>query len=472
MAFSADGILWAGLGSDSLISLKDDILLASIPLGKLVPGNICKSLLCTQPGEVWLGTNKGLNRIRYTIQQNNLNFTNTYFSTADGLIDEQVNDLALFNDTIYAATSGGISYLPVSLTLPISDIQTHITRVAINGKDAELMDYYKVPYSQNDIVIEFSGIDLTGFIPLFEYSINGNKWSSTEKLELKELSPGTYNIRIRALKRDGTPSAKETLLIVKVQTPFWKNPYYIIPFTLLLFGSTLYFLQKQNKRKQKAALDRVITEKKIAELEMQALKAQINPHFVFNCLNSIKGFIYERNYEKADLYLDKFSELLRRTMDNADASIISLKDEIKYLNNYLALEKLRFTNKFDYLLEVEAGINPDSTFVPAMLLQPYVENAIRHGVRFLDNKKGIIKIIARKENDTLICEIDDNGIGREKAALMKSAMHIEYQSRGMQLSKRRAELYNIESKIIDKKDTDGQPLGTTIRLYIPPGLKP
>jgi len=472
MAFSPDSLLWIGLGSDSLIVLKDDIVLTSIPLGKLVPGNICKSLLCTQPGEVWLGTNKGLNRLRYIVKQTKLSYTNTHFSTADGLIGEQVNDLVLFNDTIYAATSGGISYLPASLTLPVSDIETHITRVAINGKDADLMDLYNVPYSQNDILIEFSGVDLSGYIPLFEYSINGNEWSSTEKLELKELSPGTYHIRIRTLKRDGTPSAHVKLLTIKVKTPFWKNPYFIISFALLAFAATLYFLQKQNKKKQKAALARIITEKKIAELEMQALKAQINPHFVFNCLNSIKGFIYDKNYEQADLYLDKFSELLRRTMDNADASIISLKDEINYLNNYLLLEQLRFTNKFDYLVLVEPDVNTDSTFVPAMLLQPYVENAIRHGIRFLDNKKGLIQISARKDNDCLICEIDDNGIGREKAALMKSTSHIEYQSRGMQLSKRRAELYNIQNEIIDKKSPAGEPLGTTIRLYIPLELKP
>jgi hypothetical protein len=472
MAFSADSLLWIGLGSDSLLVLKNDVLIASIPLGGPVPGNICKSLLCTRPGEVWLGTNKGLNRIHYRHEGKKITFTNTYFSTADGLIGEQINDLAFFNDTVYAATTGGISYLPASLTLPVSDIQTYITRVAFNGKDADQASAYKVPFSQNDIFIGFSGVDLTGYIPLFEYSINGNEWSIAEKLELKELSPGTYNIRIRAKNRDGTPSSKITSLSITVKTPFWKNPYYILLFALPVFVTILYFLQKRNKQRQKAALAQVLTEKKIAELEMQALKAQINPHFVFNCLNSIKSFIYERNFEQADLYLDKFSELLRRTMDNADASIITLEDEICYLNNYLILEQQRFINKFDYSVAIGPDIDKQKTYVPAMLLQPYVENAIRHGIRFLDNKKGFIRIQARKENGFLICEIDDNGIGRNKARQMRSALHIEYQSRGMQLSIRRAELYHIRSDIIDKKDDKGNPAGTTIRLFIPDTLKP
>ena len=216
----------------------------------------------------------------------------------------------------------------------------------------------------------------------------------------------------------------------------------------------------------------MLTEKKIAELEMQALKAQINPHFVFNCLNSIKGFIYERDYAQADKYLDKFSELLRSTMDNAEAAIISLDEEIKYLDTYLQLEKLRFDEKFTYEIHAESVIDKKDIYVPAMLLQPYVENAIRHGIRYLEDKKGAIKITAKKEETYLVCEIDDNGIGREKAQQLKNERHIEYQSRGMQLSKRRAELYNIEQEIIDKKDEKGNSTGTTIIVKIPLQLKP
>jgi LytS/YehU family sensor histidine kinase len=125
----------------------------------------------------------------------------------------------------------------------------------------------------------------------------------------------------------------------------------------------------------------------MTELEMQALKAQINPHFVFNCLNSIKGFIYDKDYQQADKYLDKFSELMRSTIDNSDAAIISLKDEILYLDNYLLLEKLRFEEQFEYRIFIDPSLDKENIYVPAMLLQPYVENAIRHGIRFLKNKR-------------------------------------------------------------------------------------
>ncbi len=472
MTCSPDNIVWVGLGSDSLLAMKEDKLIASLPLGGAIPGNICKSLFCNKAGELWLGTNKGLNRIYYSYAKNEFSYTNTYFGTADGLIGEQVNDITFNNDTIYVATSGGISYLPANLSLPVADIATFITRISINGQDEELKKNYTVPFGKNDITIEFSGVDLTGFVPLFEYSINNSDWKQTDKIELKKLAPGSYSIKIRAIKRDGKASAQTAVVDVKIKTPFWRNPVFWIIFVLLSFSAIIYFIQKRNKQRQKIAVTKVLTEKKIAELEMQALKAQINPHFVFNCLNSIKGFIYDKNYEQADKYLDKFSELLRSTMDNADASIISLEEEIKYLDTYLQLEKLRFGDKFNYTIEANENVDTGNTFVPAMLLQPYVENAIRHGVRFLENTKGKITILAHKEKDRLVCEIDDNGIGREKAAQLKSSMHIEYQSRGMQLSRRRAELYNIRQQIVDKKDEKGNATGTTIVISIPLELKP
>lgn len=162
---------------------------------------------------------------------------------------------------------------------------------------------------------------------------------------------------------------------------------------------------------------------------------------------------------------------MRSTIDNSDASIISLQNEISYLDNYLQLEKLRFEDKFNYAIVVDDDIDKDQVFVPAMLLQPYVENAIRHGMRFLENKKGQININVKKENNFIVCEIDDNGIGREKAAELKSKMHVEYQSKGMNISRRRAELYQIEQEVTDKKDENGIAAGTTITVKIPVDFK-
>jgi Histidine kinase len=472
MAGSSDSLMWIGLGSDSLVVLKNNNWVASIALGDIIPGNICKALCSNKAGEIWLGTNKGLNRINYTYNSNGFSYNNTYFGTADGLIGEQVNDIALQDSMVYVATNEGISYLPLNIQLPVSDINTFVSGVSINSVANELKEKYALKYNENDITINFSGVDLTGFIPLFEYNINDGKWQHTEKIELKKLASGNYKIKIRAIRRDGKPSNSEAVVKFEISTPFWRSGFFWSLLAALLLAALLYLQKRRDKRKQKAAVEKVLTEKRITELEMQALKAQINPHFVFNCLNSIKGFIYDKDYRQADKYLDRFSELMRSTIDHSDAAIILIRDEMNYLDNYLQLEQLRFEDKFDYKISVDISVDTHKVFIPAMLLQPYVENAIRHGMRFLENKKGLIKITATTQSNFLICQIDDDGIGREKATQLKSKMHIEYQSKGMSISKRRAELYNIEQLITDKKDTAGNAAGTTIIVKIPINLKP
>ncbi|MBL0146148.1 MAG: histidine kinase [Chitinophagaceae bacterium] len=469
---SPDNLMWIGLGADSLIVLKENKWIASIPLGSNIPGTGCKSLFCNKQGEVWLGTNKGVNRINYTYNGEGFNYISNYFGTSDGLIGEQVNDISIQDSTVYMATNEGLNIMPVNLQLPVTDIPTFITKVEIADIPVELQSEYQLGYKEKNFNIEFSGVDLTGFIPRFEYNINDGAWQPTEKIYLKRLTAGTYKIKIRAIRRDGQPSKIEATAVFKIANIFWKSSIFWTFFALSVFGLILYFQQKRNKQKQKIAIEKISTEKRLTELEMQALKAQINPHFVFNCLNSIKGFIYEKDYTQADKYLDKFSELMRSTIDNSDAAIISLKNEISYLDNYLQLEKLRFDKKFDYAFHIAKNINQDAVYVPAMLLQPYVENAIRHGMRFLENKKGLILISATQDANTLICTIDDNGIGREKATALKSKMHIEYQSKGMSISKRRAELYDIKQEIIDKKDENENPVGTTIIVKIPLTLQP
>ncbi len=469
---TADNLLWVGLGSDSLLVLKNDIVIKSIALGDQIPGNVCKSLFSHMPGIIWLGTNKGLNKIQYQYTEDKFSFYNTFFGTADGLIGEQVNDITIYNDTLYVATTGGISFLPTNLYLPVADITTFITGVSINGNDTMVLKNYTLSYDKNDIIISFSGADLTGYHPLFEYRVGNGVWQKTDKNKIElRLASGQYNIQIRGMKRDGSPSPQSESIVINIETAFWKSGIFWATIVFALFFISYFVLESRNKQKQKTAVEKITTEKKLTELEMQALKAQINPHFVFNCLNSIKGFIFEKDFKQADKYLDKFSDLMRSTIDNSDAAIISLDNEINYLDNYLQLEKLRFDEKFYYQISVSPDIDKQNIFVPAMLLQPYVENAIRHGIRYLENKTGQINIELTIENNYLVCVIDDNGIGREMAATLKSKRHMEYQSKGMNISKRRAELYNINQEVKDKIDKDGKASGTTIIVKIPLDFK-
>ena len=147
----------------------------------------------------------------------------------------------------------------------------------------------------------------------------------------------SYNLEIRALKRDGTPSEVIASVVFTIKTAFWKTWWFWLLMALLIGSLIFYFTQQRNKIKREQAVQTLLTEKKLSELELRALKAQINPHFVFNCLNSIKFLNHQKKFEETDIYLDKFSYLLRKTLDFSGLQKIALEEELAYSKNYLEI---------------------------------------------------------------------------------------------------------------------------------------
>ena len=211
----------------------------------------------------------------------------------------------------------------------------------------------------------------------------------------------------------------------------------------------------------------MLNEQLLVELEMQALKAQINPHFVFNCLNAIKELIFKRELEKAEFYLRKFSALLRETLNYSRRQRISLKEELEYIQDFLLMEKFRFGKRFEFEINVHEDVSQDRITIPAMLLQPFVENALQHGILRLTEKVGHIEIKVYIEDDKLHIHIDDNGIGRKRANEMKQSFTLPHESLGMELTKRQMTLHQIELEVIDKISSVGEVLGTMVCIKLP-----
>lgn len=214
-------------------------------------------------------------------------------------------------------------------------------------------------------------------------------------------------------------------------------------------------------------------DKKLTEIELKAIRAQINPHFIFNCLNSIQLFVMQRDYEYAQKYLSDFSYLIRKTLDFSRRNFISLSDEIAYLSTYLGLEKMRFENKMEYEIIVDPAIATAELEIPAMLLQPYVENAVKYGMTNSDHPIGKLFIQFNQiESDMLECLVDDNGIGITRSKTMRT-LPKHHQSSGMEISSNRAELLNkmyntgIHIDIIDKSENNIGESGTIVRILIP-----
>lgn len=209
-------------------------------------------------------------------------------------------------------------------------------------------------------------------------------------------------------------------------------------------------------------------DKKLASVEMHALRAQMNPHFIFNCLNSIDYYILKSETENASEYLNRFSRLIRLILQNSRSKSVNLRDELDALRLYIEMESLRFDRQFDYEVKVDKDLNLEEVTIPPMILQPYVENAIWHG---LMQKKGRrrLELIITRENSHLYCVIQDNGIGREAAMALRSKSAGRRKSMGMQITSDRIGMISKDAivRVEDLRDPEGVPSGTRVELEIP-----
>ncbi|HVU99415.1 MAG TPA: histidine kinase [Puia sp.] len=225
-------------------------------------------------------------------------------------------------------------------------------------------------------------------------------------------------------------------------------------------------IQRLEGERSKAAL-----RQRAKELEVQALRSQMNPHFIFNCLNAINRFILGHETEAASDYLTKFSRLMRMIMNHSRHSTITLAEEIEMLQLYLEMERLRFKDAFDYRIDVEEDLDTEEVRMPPLLIQPFVENAVWHGLMHKE-ERGSLLIRLRVQGDVLTCIVRDNGIGRKRAGVLRSKSAEKHKSMGMQITAERMDLLAGpgEAKpflqIEDLYDETGAPAGTQVTLTI------
>lgn len=212
--------------------------------------------------------------------------------------------------------------------------------------------------------------------------------------------------------------------------------------------------------------------RKISEITQANLRQQMNPHFIFNTLNSIQYYMYQHDKIATNNYLTKFSSLMRKVLDNSQHTSVPLSDELSALNLYLELETIRFRDKFDYTITIDEEIDPLLYKVPTMLIQPYVENSITHGLIPMEGK-GKVAIDLKLRNDSILCTIEDNGIGREASKEKNKAREGNHNSLGTRITESRLDLVNelygtsLCVEYTDLKNESGEPTGTRVEIHIP-----
>ena len=347
----------------------------------------------------------------------------------------------------------------------------HFTNVKIAEQDTIIRSYYNLKYYQNNIKIKFSAINFKRPKDvLYQYQMVGidPQWvtSSLNIATYPSLPSGNFTFKVRTKTKNTEWSAVQTIRF-KIGYPFWQhNWFYILSLVSLVAAMlTIFQIMLRNLKKQNAI------QQQLRAYQLTALRARMNPHFLFNSLNSIQDFILDSNFRLANKYLSKFSKLMRNILNMSADNEVSLVRELETLELYLEIEAMRFEENFQYTFDIEKGLNIDRILVPTLLVQPYLENAIKHG---LMHKKGLKKITIKcySKADNLCIEILDNGIGRKQATTIQNNNKKLYTSVGMNVSEKRLQLFNalhsnpVNIKVIDLVDNQNKSIGTQVILYL------
>ncbi len=390
--------------------------------------------------------------------------------------DVSINDVTTLDNKIYFSTSKGLLIKSNTLSQPDYTPKLIIHKVLVNDKTTDLSTSKKLHFEQNNIKISYSILsEKPNQKDALCYQINNSTWNrlepSSRELNLLSLSPGTYTLTLKA----GENSAKsKTVFSFTISKPFWETGIFLA-FILAVALITSYFLYrvklKSVNRNNQLRLDKVNLEKNLNKSKLKALKSQMNPHFFYNALNTLQSYVLANEKKEALVYLNKFSNLTRTMLDMSERESISIKEEVQALQNYLDIEKERFEDTFMYTITVHPELQDDFVKIPTLMLQPYVENAMKHG---LLNKKGVkeLHIKFSKINDKIQIIINDNGIGRAKSMILNESRKKNHKSFATKSLQDRVEIMNqddnkeISIEFVDHIDINGHAQGTTVIIIL------
>ena len=353
----------------------------------------------------------------------------------------------------------------------------YINTVSINDSSYSSDHLQQLSYKENRVRIRFVGLafQAKGNIK-YRYKLEDidTVWQETNNtyIEYPYLSPGHYRFVVTAALPDGNWNTQQASVTFTIQQPYWKRWWFVVPAVfvsmLIIFMIVAYFINDFRKKhrltNQKLALD-----KQVAELEHQALRLQMNPHFIFNAIYAIQGFYASGDTLLAKQYIAKLAGLVRMILQAGRSNTISLAEEIKILTNYLELFVLKYEGSLHYHFQLQENMETSAIQIPPMIIQPILENALLHGITALRGDAEI-RIDFTVEGNILICKVADNGVGRKKSQLQKTG--IEKTSLGLGITGKRLQLLYKElpaQPVMEIKDADpdAENTGTIVILRIP-----
>lgn len=424
--------------------------------------NMIENLHVDDSGNLWAGTLNGLNKIQWH-WDSKAKIENMTIS--HGLPSNEINRVASIGTTVWVATTKGLVRFVENEFNAVSHAPI-ITQVLAGNRSLELASPIRLAFRENDLEIHFAAINykMRGHIE-YRYRLDNNGWAQTNNTSLNFLSitAGEHIFEVKAKNEDGFWSKSSTFRF-HILPPWWATWWARLSGAAMVIGIgiTLYKYRTRQLKRENELL------RQMTELERSALQAQMNPHFIFNCLNAIQNFIMQNEKDQAIEYLGSFAQLVRGVLNASVKGKVSLQEELKMLENYLSLEQLRFDKRFEYVISTSEGLDTFDIEIPPLLIQPYVENAVLHGMSNLE-KKGMVTVSFQECQGYLEVSVKDNGKGVIKNHSERPVK--SHKSVGMAITQKRLEIIGDSKRInivemVTLKDEADIACGTEVKIKI------
>lgn len=456
------GVIWIGTISNGVFGYNKDKQIAHFYDKNKIQENAILNLHATEKN-LWINTEKYLYRLRLTDKKIDKIGRNHCINSTN------IINLHVSNNQVFLATNKEVIYFPENLNLKNrKKASITLNKITENGKKISLSKKIKLESNHSNLKFYFSTLLLKNRGDYsIKYRLNGlsKNWetvsSNDEFISFPQLPSGNFQFEIKVIDPYGSVSNVESIELV-VLKPFWNTIWFFILCALIFIIICVYIAIlriKFIKRKSEA-------KNKLIQSQLTALKAQMNPHFMFNTLNSLQDLMLKQDFKNTNYYLSKYASLLRMILTNSEKNEISIEEEISMLDAYLKLEKLRFGEDFSYVIESSDELINENNKIPPMIIQPFVENAIKHGLLHHSGEKKLEIKFEQNENN-IICTIEDNGIGRKMSAIINQRQGKSYQSFSTNATDKRIQLmtefhkkdYSVQ--IIDL-EMDNVALGTKV----------
>jgi len=459
-----NGMVVLAMDGNGLTYVQNGRIIKKITIKDGLADNICKKLF-VDGNHLWVITNNGINNVWL----NSLDAEIQSYEYTNALLKNDVNDLYVGRTTAYFATNNGLVYFPKKgFKKKNKAPKVTVSSILNNNLTIPVADTLQaLSASRNNITFIFSAIDFQKQDLFYRFRLKPeDSWTETRnrRLEFSSLSPGNYAFEI-SVRSNSTNWSDSTKIRFKLEEHFWQRNWFILvllvaaSFTFYKIAVIITKWQKNQEQKQ------LMLKHKILILEQRALLAMMNPHFIFNVMNSVQHYINTKDTSSANKILTGFARLIRKNLEICTRSFITLEEELEYLNLYLGLEKKRFGDKFNYSIRIDKNIDKEEILIPSMLLQPFIENAIWHGIMPKEEGGHVNITMEVFDQEYLLINIIDDGIGIENSQRLKNTQHT---SKGMSLTQERVQLLNqIESISIQIDINQLGDAGTIVTIKIP-----